>query len=418
MFGLFSKSATTSSTVNLAAIEAAQERIKSYLNPSPLTFSPRLSELVGHQIYLKWDSQLRTGSFKERGALNLLLSLNEQERRQGVCAASLGNHALGLSYFAAKLGVPCCIVMPSSAPLVKVQACKNTGAEIVLQGKVFDEAYSAASQLAAERKMRFVPAFDDPLIIAGQGTSGLEMLAQCPDFDSVVVPFGGGGLLSGVATALKEKRPELFVLGVRSRWTIDVKNQAPEIASSVLRLGTIADGIAVKYPGKITSPIIERFVNKTCVVDESALAYAVMRFLELERSVVEGAGAAGLAALLQRELPSRYSKTIILVSGSNIDLNLLSRLIERDMAERQRLLRMRVSVPDQPGLLHTVSGLIAGQGANVLQVQHDRSFSHIPGNVDITFLLEVRDLSHKHQVLETLRKQGVTAQEIVGDSIT
>jgi threonine dehydratase len=154
------------------------------------------------------------------------------------------------------------------------------------------------------------------------------------------------------------------------------------------------------------------------VVDESALAYAVMRFLELERSVVEGAGAAGLAALLQRELPSRYSKTIILVSGSNIDLNLLSRLIERDMAERQRLLRMRVSVPDQPGLLHTVSGLIAGQGANVLQVQHDRSFSHIPGNVDITFLLEVRDLSHKHQVLETLRKQGVTAQEIVGDSIT
>lgn len=415
MFGLFSRTGSKQLTVDAQQIEQAEQRIRPYLTPSPLSFSPRLSELVGHTIYLKWDSQLRTGSFKERGALNVLLSLSEAEKKRGVCAASLGNHALGLSHFAAKLGVPCCIVMPSSAPLVKVQACKNTGAEIILEGKVFDDAYASAKNLAVQRKMRFVPAFDDPLIICGQGTAGLEMLKQCPDFDSVVVPFGGGGLLSGVATAIKSVKPDAFILGVRSRWTIDVKTQPPAQSSGLLRLGTIADGIAVKHPGTITSPLIEKLVDKVCVVDESALAHAVMRFLEHERCVVEGAGAAGLAALLQRELPSRYSKTIILVSGSNIDLNLLSRLIERDMGERQRLLRMRVSVPDQPGLLHTVSGIIAERGANVLQVQHDRSFSQIPGNVDITFLLEVRDLSHKQQVLEALRAAGVSTAEIGGD---
>ncbi len=401
--------------VDVKQIELAEQRIRPYLPASPLSFSPRLSELVGSSIYLKWDSQLRTGSFKERGALNVLLSLSDSEKKRGVCAASLGNHALGLSHFAAKLGVPCCIVMPSTAPLVKVQACKNTGAEIILEGKVFDDAYASAKNLASERKMRFVPAFDDPLVICGQGTAGLEMLNQCPDFDSVVIPFGGGGLLSGVATAIKAAKTETFVMGVRSRWTVDVKTQPTAQSSGLLRLGTIADGIAVKYPGQITSPLIEKLVDKICVVDESALAHAVMRFLEHERCVVEGAGAAGLAALLQRELPSRYSKTIILVSGSNIDLNLLSRLIERDMGERQRLLRMRVSVPDQPGLLHTVSGIIAERGANVLQVQHERSFSQIPGNVDVTFLLEVRDLSHKQQVLEALRVAGISTAEIGGD---
>jgi threonine dehydratase len=415
MFGFFSRTGSKQLPVDVKQIELAEQRIRPYLPASPLSFSPRLSELVGSSIYLKWDSQLRTGSFKERGALNVLLSLSDSEKKRGVCAASLGNHALGLSHFAAKLGVPCCIVMPSTAPLVKVQACKNTGAEIILEGKVFDDAYASAKNLASERKMRFVPAFDDPLVICGQGTAGLEMLNQCPDFDSVVIPFGGGGLLSGVATAIKAAKTETFVMGVRSRWTVDVKTQPTAQSSGLLRLGTIADGIAVKYPGQITSPLIEKLVDKICVVDESALAHAVMRFLEHERCVVEGAGAAGLAALLQRELPSRYSKTIILVSGSNIDLNLLSRLIERDMGERQRLLRMRVSVPDQPGLLHTVSGIIAERGANVLQVQHERSFSQIPGNVDVTFLLEVRDLSHKQQVLEALRVAGISTAEIGGD---
>ncbi|MBX7143729.1 MAG: threonine ammonia-lyase [Oligoflexia bacterium] len=399
-------------SVSLDDIIVAQAKIRTLIPISPLTHSPNFSDLVGHEVYFKWDNKLKTGSFKERGAANVLLSLDQAARSSGVCAASLGNHALALSYHSAKLGVPCVIIMPSSAPLVKVQSTRATGAEVILHGNTFDEAYQYAQTLALERGLFFVPAFDHPLVIAGQGTAGLEMLEQLDSFDSVVIPVGGGGLASGIATAIKARRPDVHVVGVRSQWVMHARQHANATPQPLLPPTTIADGIAVKVPGKVTAPLLEKVLDQTIVVSESEIADAVIRMLELERVVVEGAAAAGVAALLKKCLPPHCKRTVLEISGSNIDMNVLSRLIERDMGEKQRLLRLDVAVPDRPGSLHTITGIIARTGANVLQVSHDRSFSHIPGNVDITFMLEVRDQLHKDAIIKNLADLGIDTRVV------
>ncbi len=342
----------------------------------------------------------------------MLLSLEPEQRAQGVCAASAGNHALALSYHAQQLGIPCLIVMPKHAPLVKVQSTKNRGAEVLLDGDTFQESYAIAEKLSRERGRIFVPPFDHPLIIAGQGTAGLEIAQSGIDFDSVIVPCGGGGLLSGIATALKSLKPECFILGVQSEWA--VQHRSPHYAKPTMVFAdtSIADGIAVKTLGHYTEPIIERLVDSVVTVSENLIARSIISFLENERSVVEGAGAAGLAAILGDHLPERYQKPVIMVCGSNIDVNLLSRLIEWDMGERDRLVRINVSVPDRPGSLSAIAGVIAQLGGNVLEVNHDRSFSHIPGNVDIAFLIEVRSIDHKIELLGEMRAKGIVVAEV------
>jgi threonine dehydratase len=391
-------------------IEAARSRISPFLPLTPISLSPGISEALGLSVHIKWDNKFRTGSFKERGALNFLLRLSEEQLRRGVCAASAGNHALALSFHAKRLGAPCHLVMPAAAPLVKVESCRKLGAHIQQSGTLY-ECLQIAQELSTSKGFTFVPPFDHPYIVEGQGVAGLELVEQLGDFDSVVIPVGGGGYAAGVATAIKALRPNVYILGVCSEWAVKMRSSPPK-DPSVCAPMTIADGIAVKTIGSVTGPILDRYVDAVVPVSEEAIARAIMALLEHEHTVVEGAGAAALAGLMEGHLPNAYRKPAVFVCGSNIDLNLLSRLIDHDMAERGRLLRVRVTLPDQPGMLHTATGIIASQGAHVLQVTHDRSYARIPGHVEITFLLEVRDYQHGELIVKSLRDQAMPTEPL------
>ena len=391
--------------ISLEMLEHARACNKPILPITPLTHSAALSELAGRELFLKWDNKFRTGSFKERGACNFIQQLNAPDRQRGVCAASAGNHAMALSFHAARVGIPCTIVMPVSAPVVKVKSTEDFGAKVILAGSTFNDAYEHALKIAKEKNFVYVPAFDHPLIISGQGTCGLELLDQLPEIDSVVVPIGGGGLICGIAAALKAKKPDLFVLGVHSEWA--VKSRDGTLPPGDLTPRSIADGIAVKREGEITKPLMQELVDQIVVVNEQALCEATVRMIELEKSVVEGAGAAGLAGLLATKLPTRCKKTAIVVTGSNIDTNVLARLIQQNLAREDRLMRVTVAVPDRPGMLHKAVDAVALSGGNILDVIHNRYFTAMPGNVDITFLVEVRGKHHQEEVLKALLATGV-----------
>jgi threonine dehydratase len=392
----------------LKDIEAARSRISSHLPITPVTKALTLSEEFKKTVYIKWDNKLRTGAFKERGALNYLLNLDAATLARGVCAASAGNHALGLSFHASRLGAPCHIVMPANAPLVKMERCKAFGAFITLQNSL-SEALTYAQEMAAQNNLTYIPPFDHKYIIHGQGVAGLELLEQLDDFDSVIIPIGGGGYAAGVATAIKAKRPDVFILGVCSEWAMEMRRD-PDAHKRGFVPTTIADGIAVKTIGKVTGPVLDAYVDQIVSVPESAIAKAIIMLLEHEHAVVEGAGAASVAALIQGHLPPKYTKPALFICGSNIDTNLLSRLIEHNMAETGRLLKIGVSLPDRPGMLHTVAGIIAAQGANVLQVLHDRFYARLPGHVDITVVMEVRDRAHGLEIVTELGRAGLPTQ--------
>lgn len=397
--------------LTISDIEQAHTRIRSILPITPLTHSPSVSDLVGHDVYFKWDNKLKTGSFKERGAVNFLLSLTAEQRKRGVCAASAGNHALALSYHAARLGIPCYIVMPVTAPLIKIQSTESTGAKVTLFGNSFSDTVAEARRLSEEHCYVFAHAFEDLLIMAGQGTCGIELLHQLPDLDAVVVPVGGGGFLAGISTVLKSQKRKIYIQGVQSQWAVEMRKSGGNNNCSIPP-STIADGIAVKVMGENSSRIVEKNSDSLIALTESEIAKGIIGFLELERTVVEGAGSAGLSAILKKTLPKTCKKSVVVVTGSNIDTNLLSRLIDRDMEEKGRLLRINVSVPDRPGSLNFTSGILAKLRANVLQVYHDRSSSLMPGNVDIAFLLEVRDSKHKQEVISSLEAGGISVQEV------
>lgn len=399
-------------TICLNDIVVAEKNIRGYLPVTPLTHSPSISEIAGFDVYLKWDNKFPTGSFKERGAVNFLTSLNPQEKIKGVCAASAGNHALALSKHAASMSIPCKIVMPTSAPLIKVENTRRYGAKIILRGTDFDEAYSHALQIADQEELTFVPAFDDRRIITGQGTCGLEIINQLPDLDTIITSIGGGGLISGIATVVKSQKPDVRIIGVQSEWAAAGRKAKQPLPDNMLPPGTLADGIGVKRVGKLTGPIVDQYVDEVLTMTEPEIANAIVKFLILERTVVEGAGAAALGPLLQGKISGDVKKAVVVVSGSNIDINLLSRLIDRDLRKAGRLSRLRVSVPDRPGSLATVTGIISSLGANVLETFHDRSFSLTPGSVDITFLLEVRNAEHRDALIEQLIAAGTEAQEL------
>jgi threonine dehydratase len=393
-------------------IEQAEHRLRGHIRQTPVFPSPRLSGSCGAELFLKHEYQQVTGSFKERGAVNRLLTLSLAERVRGVVAASAGNHALGLAYHGQRLGIPVRVIMPRFAPMVKMAQCRTYGAVVELVGETFDEARTRAAALAAEQDLTLVHGFDDPAVIEGQGTLGLELLAQVDDLDAVVVPVGGGGLLAGVCTALKSRRPDIQIIGVEA-------SNAPTL-SEALRAGHpvrvavkpgLADGLAVARIGEHCFPTLQRHVSTVERVEEAEIATALVRLMEIEKAVVEGAGAVGLAWLLRRPEQLRGRRVGVILSGGNIDLNVASRVIERGLATAGRLCRVAIELSDHPGALARLLGLVAGAEANLIQVDHDRSFGPADvTQVSVSLVLETRDFEHIERVREALANAGLNCR--------
>ncbi len=397
--------------VTLSDIQAAAVRLAGQVLDTPCVESRTLGQILGAQVFLKFENLQFTASFKERGALNKLLSLTDAGTPlKGVIAASAGNHAQGVAHHAQRLGLRAVIVMPLATPMVKVERTRGFGAEVVLHGDGFDEARDHALRLAAEQDLAFVHPFDDPAVIAGQGTIALEMLRAQPDLDTLVVAVGGGGLLGGIATAVRALKPGMQIIGVQtSRFPAMVnaiKGTAHAQGSS-----TIAEGIAVGQPGQITRELIRGLVDDLVLVDEGDIEQAIVMLLEIEKTLVEGAGAAGLAALLKE--PARYAgrKVGLVLCGGNIDPLLLASILERGMVRAGRLARIKVNARDRPGVLARITALVAEAGANIDEVHHQRAFSTLSAQgVEVELVLQTRNRQHVQEVLQRLTSAGLDAQ--------
>ena len=399
--------------IDIASIQTARENLRGQVLKTPFTLSRTLSDIFGAEIWLKFENLQFTASFKERGALNRMLTLSEADRAKGVIAVSAGNHAQGVAYHAQRMGVPAVIVMPRFTPTVKVANTRRFGAEVVLAGDTFDDAKARGYELAQERGLIMIHPYDDEAVIAGQGTVGLEMLEDQPQLDTLVVAIGGGGLISGIATAAKALKPGIEIVGVQ---TERFPSMYAALKGVTMPQGpyTIAEGIAVKSPGDITREVAGRLVDRIELVSESDIEHAIVVLLEIEKSVVEGAGAAGLAALLraQEEGSDRYrGKRIGLVlTGGNIDPLMLGELIERGMVRAGRLARIRVDLRDLPGALAHATKLIADAQANITEVHHQRAFTSLPvRNVEVDFVLQTRGHDHIQEVIEVLNNAGFAA---------
>jgi len=399
-----SASTSTISVVTLASVQQARERINGFIYNSPCRHSLELSEMTGQEIYLKLDNAQRTGAFKERGALNKILTLSDGEKRQGVVAASAGNHAQAVAYHACARGIRAQIVMPLMTPLVKAAATKAFGAEVVLHGANYDEAYSFALESCAAQGMTFLHPFDDAEVINGQGRIGLELLEHVPDLEAVVVPIGGGGLIGGVACAIKESKPHVRVLGVQTE-RLPSMLRATEAGHPVTipASATVADGIAVRRAGDLTLPLVQRYVDEIVTVDEEEIANAILVLLEKEKTLAEGAGAVAMAALLQHKTSLRGKKTAALVCGGNIDVSLLAKIIERGLAKDGRRLRLRIHLTDRPGALHQLTKIIADLRANIVETEYDRTYYGVNlGDTAIDISMETRGQEHIQQILDAL----------------
>ena len=396
--------------VNLADVQAARDRIRGLVAVTPCPSSEPFTELCGAQIYFKLENLQRTGSFKERGAANKLLQLSAAERARGVVAASAGNHAQGVAVNAQRLGIKAVIVMPEYTPLIKVSATKSFGAEVILHGTSVDDAFVEARRLEKEKGYVFVHAFDDDAVIAGQGTCALEILEQVPDVDLVIASIGGGGWIGGMALVLKALKPSVRVIGVEAAAL--PKMAAAHAAGSPVTLPaatTLADGIAVKRAGERTFPLCEKYVDGIVSVDDEEVANAILLLLEREKTVAEGAGAAPVAALLQKRVSdlTPQTKVVAVISGGNIDVNLVSRIIERGLVKEGRRVQLTLRMVDRPGALASVLSTVAGERANVLEVHHDRAFMSGPiGDTMVELMLETRGRDHVDQIVKALRAKG------------
>ncbi|WP_120965508.1 threonine ammonia-lyase [Comamonas sp. lk] len=390
-------------------IQAAATRLQGAVLQTPCVESRTLSQITGAQVYLKFENLQFTASFKERGALNKLLMLTAAERAHGVVAMSAGNHAQGVAYHAQRLGMRAVIVMPRFTPGVKVERTRGFGAEVVLHGDTLAEARAHAYQLAQEQQLTFVHPYDDEAIAAGQGTLALEMLQTQPDLETLVVAIGGGGLIAGIATAAKAVKPGIEIIGVQTQRFPSMLNA---VRNTDLPMGTstIAEGIAVTQPGVITQEVVRHCVDDLLLVDEGDIEQAVLMLLEIEKTLVEGAGAVGLAALLRYPERFKGKKVGLVLSGGNIDPLLLAAIIERGMVRSGRLARIRVSARDIPGVLAHITATVAGAGANIEEVHHQRAFTMLAAqNVEIEFVLQTRGQAHVSEVLEQLRRAGMEA---------
>ena len=401
--------------IGIQDIQTAMGRIRDAIRISPCTHSETFSALTNNAIFLKLDNQQRTGAFKERGALNKLLTLTAEERAQGVIAASAGNHAQGVAYHAGRQGIRASIYMPLPTPLTKVSATRAYGAEVVLHGTNYDEAYEKAVEQSRERHLTLIHAFDDDAVIAGQGTLGLEILQQKPDIEAIVAPIGGGGLIGGIACAVKEMNPRVQVFGVQPVRLPSMKAAVAQGEPVTLKpASTIADGIAVRRAGERTFPLVQKYVDDIVTVEEEEIANAILLLLEREKTLAEGAGAASIAAVLNHKLPLEGKKVAVLVCGGNIDVTLLSRIIERGLVKDGRLVRLRVHLPDYPGALHRLTGILAEHRANIVETAYDRAYHGVNlGDTAIDITMETRGPAHIAELLAALLASGYAHERIL-----
>jgi threonine dehydratase len=401
--------------VTLDDIRGAEARLKGLIAATPCPYSETLSVLTGSRVFVKLENLQLTGSFKERGAVNVLLGLTDPERRRGVVAASAGNHGLAVAFHAARLGISSVIVMPEWAPLTKVTAARRHGAEVVLHGDNYDAAYARAREIEAGRGLGFIHPFDDPRVIAGQGTIGLEICLQVPDLDAVVVPVGGGGLIGGVAVALKALKPAARIFGVQSEEMPGMR-AALEAGEPVTvpAAATIADGIAVRRVGVHTLGLARRFVDGVVTVSEEEIANAILLLLEIEKTVAEGAGAVALAALVNKRVALEGKTCVLVLGGGNIDVNLVARIIERGLVKDGRVVRLTVLLRDRPGSLARLTQLVAEARANVLHIGHDRAFSRArPGETEVELTLETSGRDHIEAIKRHLHDAGYRVEEVL-----
>ena len=392
--------------LTLADVRAAAARIAGQVVETPMLHSRTLSQIAGADIWLKFENLQFTAAYKERGALNALLLLDEERRSRGVIAASAGNHSQGLSYHGTRLGVPVTIVMPKTTPTVKVMQTESVGGQVELFGETFDEAYAHARELEQERGLTFVHPFDHPDVAAGQGTVALEMLEAQPDLDCLVVPIGGGGLMSGMATVAKAINPAIEMVGVQAQLypSMHARLRGEE---AVCGGDTLAEGIAVKAPGEFTAQIIAALVDEILLVSEPALEHAVALLLQIEKTVVEGTGAAGLAAVLANPKRFRGKKVGLVLCGGNIDTRLLANVLLRDLARAGRIARLKIQLQDRPGALYAVMGVFDAHNVNILEIHHQRIFTSLPAKGLFTEIeCEARDAAQLDGLVEALRAKG------------
>lgn len=401
-------------SVSVDDIRLARQRIEPFVVRTPCPRTRTLDDMADGALYLKLEGLQRTGSFKDRGALNRMMHLSADERRRGVVTASAGNHAQAVAYHAQRLGIPCTVVMPETAPLIKVVNTRSFGATVRQVGLVLDDSAVEARRLVEDEGRVMIHPFDDPLVIAGQGSMGLEIVEDVPEVDTVVVPIGGGGMISGIALAVKAARPDARIIGVEA--------EAAPSALASRRAGhielitshrTLADGIATKRIGEHTFPIIEALVDDIVTVSEDQIASSILMLMERQKAVVEGGGAVALAALAAGHFSTSVTgHTVLVLSGGNIDVNIISRIIDRGLLADGRLARLRIKVPDQPGSLERLTHIVAGLGANVLETSHRRGFADITlGDVEIVFTLETRGQDHVHEIVTTLEGEGLTVAQ-------
>jgi threonine dehydratase len=399
--------------IDLSAIQSAHQRLQGQVLNTPFSHSRTLSDILGAEVWLKFENLQFTASFKERGALNRMLNLNAQERGRGVIAVSAGNHAQGVAYHAQRMGIPAVIVMPRFTPTVKVANTRRFGVEVVLAGDTFDDAKAHGFTLAQERGLVMIHPYDDPDVIAGQGTIALEMLQAKPDLDTLVIAIGGGGLISGIAVAAKAIRPDIEIVGVQTE-RFPSMYEATQGVTLPHGQYTIAEGIAVRSPGELTREIVARHVDRIELVSEADIEHAIVVLLEIEKTVVEGAGAAGLAAMLRDQAQDstrfRGKRVGLVLTGGNIDPLMLGELIERGMVRAGRLARIRVDLRDLPGALAHATAVIADAHANITEVHHQRAFTALPvRNVEVDFVMQTRGPEHIAEVIERLNAAGFAA---------
>src|SRR5437868_13508012 len=399
-------------SLTLDDIRAAARRLQGQVLDTPCMPSRTLSAITGCEVFLKFENLQFTASFKERGALNKLLQLNADERARGVLAVSAGNHAQGVAYHAQRLGIPATIVMPRFAPAVKVENTRRFGATVVLEGDTFDDARAPGLALAQQRRLVVVHPYDDLAVAAGQGTIGLEMLAEQPAIDTLLVAIGGGGLVSGVATAVRSVKPEVQVIGVQTERFPAVWN-AMHGQSSECAQATIADGIGVGLPGTLTLPLIRERVADVLLVGEDDIEQAILMLLEIEKTVVEGAGAVGLAALMKHRTRFAGRKVGLVLSGGNIEPLVLAEIIQRGMVKSGRLARLRFDVRDVPGALADLAAWLGKLGANIDEVQHQRAFTSLSvERAQIEVVVQTRGVAHIEEILTKMRAQGYHAERV------
>lgn len=404
-------------TLSYRDVFAATKVISGRVLRTPTLPAPKISQMTGAQVFIKYENLQVTGSFKDRGALVKLLSLRPEEARRGVIAMSAGNHAQSVAFHARRLGIRAIIVMPERTPFVKISNTESFGAEVVLAGETVAEAREKALEIGAEQGLSFIHPFDDPLVMAGQGTLGAELIEDQPDLDCVILPVGGGGLIAGCAIAMKKMKPDIEIFGVEAALFPSMKAAIDGVPA---RCGgqTLAEGIAVKEAGRLTLPIVSQLVSDILLVDEKQIECAVAAFMSLQKTMAEGAGAAGLAALLAEPERFRGRKLGLVLTGGNIDVRVLASILVRSLEREQKIISLRLIVDDQPGLLGRVATCLGTSGANILEVSHRRMFLDVPAkgtSLDVT--IEVKDAKHGQSVILALNEAGFAVKQLDGPEI-